>query len=456
MAAADSRLQQHHHVVVVSHGNKKNHHHHHHLYESIITSKNNNNNFTAYRPRLLYSALFSWNTVTCGKFIAPFLEDLSPELFTDGVVGMTLAVQYAIVAIFAGWGGRLADVEERKCLQKYIESSQQQQHSSSDIHQNSNNFDNGVGSCWGVGRLKVLSFSILLGTCAILGHAVPSLYTQYYTTTTTNNQQQVVAQFPYELAWQVSMRCIYALSLAIMAPCMDGLALAHLDCIEGASQADFGKERMYGAAFWGLGSLCAGIGIDHYGFGFLYVMSVMTALLSYVAIGAYLIGLRRDTTGVFVTVTTTTSADATAATTTAAPSSSSSSSLLAVVGEEEWNGTTCMDADDEQTRRQTQTSRLSSRNTSSNEQVEDESNNNNNNKTSFVQLFSLFCKTGYGKALLFFVFSLAVGISIVDNLAFIFFDSLGSSNTMNGLTVLFTVVSIHISSISLLWDVIFI
>lgn len=206
--------------------------------------------------------------------------------------------------------------------------------------------------------------------------------------------------------------------------------------------------------FWGLGSLCAGIGIDHYGFGFLYVMSVMTALLSYVAIGVYLIGLRRDTTGAFVTVTTTTSA-ATAATTTAAPSSSSSSSLLAVVGEEEWNGTTCMDAHDEQTIRQTQTtSRLSSRNASSNEQVEDESNSNNN--TSFVQLFSLFCKTGYGKALLFFVFSLAVGISIVDNLAFIFFDSLGSSNTMNGLTVLFTVVSIRISSISLLWDVIFI
>lgn len=261
--SANNSLQRHHHVVVVSHGSNKNNHHHH-LYESIITSKNNNNNnnFTAYRPRLLYSALFSWNTVTCGKFIAPFLEDLSPELFTDGVVGMTLAVQYAIVAIFAGWGGRLADVEERRCLQKYsIASSQQQQqrqqqqqHSSLDIRQTSNNFDNGGGSCWGVGRLKVLSFSILLGTCAILGHAVPSLYTQYYTTTTTtNNQQQVVAQFPYELAWQVSMRCIYALSLAIMAPCVDGLALAHLDCIEGASQADFGKERMYGAAFLGIG-----------------------------------------------------------------------------------------------------------------------------------------------------------------------------------------------------------
>ena len=333
-------------------------------------------------------------------------------LFTDGVVGMTLAVQYAIVAVFAGYGGRLSDLEERK----YQLSRQQP---SGGIHNRNNSNSNGGGGCWGVGRLKVLSFSILLGTCAILGHAVPSLYTQYYQTTTTYNPthhypQQV--QFPYTLAWHVTMRCIYALSLAIMAPCLDGLALAHLDCIDGASQADFGKERMYGAAFWGIGSLCAGVGIDRFGFGFLYVMTVLTAVVSYVAIGIYLVGLWRDTTGAFVV--------------SAVVVPPSSSSLLVTVGEEEWNGIGYLGA--EQQRRPTP----SSRNTSSSNPTEGE-----NNKTSAMQLFSLICQTGYGKALLFFVFALAVGISIVDNLAFIFFDTLGSSNTMNGLTVVFTVVS---------------
>jgi len=335
-------------------------------------------------------------------------------LFTDGVVGMTLAVQYAIVAIFAGYGGRLSDLEERK----YQLSRQQQQQPSGSIHNSNNSNSNSGGGCWGVGRLKVLSFSILLGTCAILGHAVPSLYSQYYQTTTTYNpthhhSQQV--QFPYELSWQVTMRCIYALSLAIMAPCLDGLALAHLDCIDGASQADFGKERMYGAAFWGIGSLCAGVGIDRFGFGFLYVMTVLTAVVSYVAIGVYLVGLRRDTTGAFVV--------------SAVVVPPSSSSLLVTVGEEDWNGIGYLGA--EQQRRPTP----SSRNTSSSNPTEGE-----NNRTSAMQLFSLICQTGYGKALLFFVFALAVGISIVDNLAFIFFDTLGSSNTMNGLTVVFTVI----------------
>ncbi|KAL7492377.1 hypothetical protein ACHAWT_003901 [Skeletonema menzelii] len=405
-----------------------------HRYESITTSSNNNNNSTAFRPRLLYSALFSWNTVTCGKFIAPFLEDLSPSLFTDGVVGMTLAVQYAIVAIFAGYAGRWSDVEEGRCVRRYQQQQQlavvrkqrqQQQQQPSAVHandsdDNSNNISS--GGCWGLGRLKVLSFSILLGTCAILGHAVPSIYSQYYSThepqqSTQQYQAQQQVQFPHELAWQVAMRCIYALSLAIMAPCLDGLALAHLDCIDVASQADFGKERMYGAVFWGLGSLCAGVGIDRYGFGFLYVMTVLTAVLSYVAIGVYLVGLRRDTTGAFVTAV-------------AAPvSSSSSSSLLVTLGDEDWNGINAMNEEGQRNRETT-----SLTNTSLSNQAEDE-----NNKTSAIELFKLICQTGYGKALLFFVFSLALGISIVDNLAFIFFDTLGSSNTMNGLTVVFTV-----------------
>lgn len=424
------------------------------LNHDVTTSSNTNNiNITAYRPRLLYSALFTWNTITGGKFIAPFLQDLSPALFTDGVVGMTLAVQYAIVAVFAGYGGRWSDEEERRCQQRrydeldcrqrrYRQHHHQQQSSAADQNNGNANINNSnnntpIGSCWGLGRLKVLSYSILLGTCAILGHAVPSLYTQYYSSQQQHPQQHhpVVQQFPYELAWQISMRCIYALSLAIMAPCLDGLALAHLDCIDGASQADFGKERMYGAAFWGLGSLCVGVGMDRYGFGFLYVMTVVSAVLSYVAIGVYLVGLRRDTTGAFVTAV-----DDVVVDPMEEESSSSSlaqSSLLVRVGDDDdWNGViSYMDA--EQRKRETS---LSERNTSSSfHQAQDDE--TNINKTSALQLFQLICQSGYGKALLFFVFSLAVGISIVDNLAFLFFDTLGSSNAMNGLTVVFTVVS---------------
>lgn len=380
-----------------------------------INSSSGLQRVTAYRPRLLYSALFAWNTVTTGKFIAPFLEYLAPNKFGDGVVGMTLAAQYAIVACFAGWGGRLADLHEKRCLQEY-----QQRHNSAHDSRNNNHSHIKSGGdnsgSWGIGRLKVLSFSVLLGTCAVLGHTIPSQYTIF---------------IRYELAWHIAMRCIYALSLAIMAPCIDGLALAHLDCIDDASQADFGKERMYGAAFWGLGSLCTGIGIDTFGFGFLYVMTVITAILSYGAIGLYLYGLRRDTTGAFVSIM---------------ASSLSIPSLPSLDEEEDWSGH-YRDGNHSQIQSQRHRHHRPSNNASreiysstKNDEIEDETT---------MQLFSLICRTGYGKALLFFVFTLAIGISIVDNLAFIFFDSLGSSNTINGLTVVLTVVSGH----CIVWEI---
>jgi hypothetical protein len=208
---------------------------------------------------------------------------------------------------------------------------------------------------------------------------------------------------------------------------MDGLALAHLDCIDNASQSDFGSERMFGAAFWGVGSLCAGIGIDRYGFVFLYVMTILTAVASYVSMWLYLYGIKCDTTGSFVVMGT---------------SSSSSSSLQSKVVLENANNdrNNCLESNN--LLEEDNHNLLSSNNNDDDELVENEEETTSGYTSS--QLFNLICQTGYGRALLFFVFSLAVGISIVDNLAFIFFDSLGSSNTINGLTVVFTVVSHHL------------
>lgn len=56
------------------------------------------------------------------------------------------------------------------------------------------------------------------------------------------------------------------------------------------------------------------------------------------------------------------------------------------------------------------------------------------------ELLKMVFRTNYGRSLLFYTFTLSMGISVVDNLAFIFFDSLGASNRMDGMTVLFTTV----------------
>ncbi|KAL7539223.1 hypothetical protein ACHAXR_009962, partial [Thalassiosira sp. AJA248-18] len=298
---------------------------------------------------------FVWSTLTCGKFTAPLLQQLSSR-FSDSMIGTTFALQYLIVACLAGWGGALADAQER------------------------------ASSSWGWGRLEVLALALSLGTFAFLGHGMP---------------EYMNGNFPKNgtvtLIWHIAMRCIYAVSLGVVAPCLDGLALAHLDCVPGASTSDFGKERMYGALWWGVGSLTAGIGIDYYGYEFLYAMLIVSTLASYVAMGGYLWGLSRDTTGVFKS----------------------------------------REVADDKRAEIIRSEYIRSEYEYKNEQ--EDSTHENSEIISYTALIYMVCKTGYGRSLLFFLFTLSMGISVVDNLAFIFFDSLGASSTMDGWTVVFTV-----------------
>lgn len=292
----------------------------------------------AFRPRILYSTIYVWNAVACGKFTAPFLQHLSPR-FSDGVVGATFALQYAVMASLAGWGGSLADARER------------------------------ASSSWGRGRVQVLACALSAGSLALLGHGVP----EYARIAFPNNSTAV-------LSWHIAMRCVYGASMGVMVPCLDGLTLAHLGTIEGASSTEFGTERMYGALWWGVGSLAAGIGIDHYGFHFLYAMLCASYIAIGVAMGVYLWSLDKDTTGAF------------------------DAGTLAEM--RSWD---------------------------KNDEVA-------SNAVSHAKLLRTVFETLYGKVILFSIFTLAMGISVVDNLAFLFFDSLGASNTMDGWTVVFTVI----------------
>eukprot|EP00804_Cyclotella_cryptica_P011150 CCRYP_021219-RA/>CCRYP_021219-RA protein AED:0.31 eAED:0.36 QI:0/0/0/1/1/1/2/0/391 len=314
--------------------------------------------FVAFRPRILYCSLFVWNTVTCGKFIAPLLQHLSPN-FSESVIGETLAIQYLIVACLAGWGGSLADTAERRF------------------------------SRWGRGRLLVLAGSVLLGTIAFLGHSLPELVAGKCEMLGTKYDPEH-AHWDFVLAWHVLMRFVYAVGMAICAPAIDGLALAHLDIMEGATQADFGKERMYGALFWGLGSLANGVGIDRFGFDFLYFMhsdNISDNRLVYVGFGKRFNG-RFD--GKIDAIET-------------------KSFAISVQFNKEETGFSSQEED------------------------------TNSKEVPASALLLMLCKTGYGVALMFFLFVLASGISVVDNLAFMFFAFLGSSDTMNGFTVIFTV-----------------
>ncbi|KAL7465385.1 hypothetical protein ACHAXS_005709 [Conticribra weissflogii] len=330
------------------------------VYEGDGTVPSSVKQINAFRPRLIFCPLFAWNAITGGKFIAPLLEQMSPN-YKESVIGITLSLQYALVACLAGWGGSLADTEEKQ------------------------------SRVWGLGRLKVMSWGILLGTFAFLGHDLPQ-YIQWDDLLSNDDDNQYDKdisddfQWKFEFSWHVSMRCLWAVSFALTAPAMDGLSLAHLECIDGATRMDFGQERMYGAVFWGVGSLVAGMGIDHFGFDFLYVMAIFWALATYFTVVLYIWGLNRDTTGSFQL-------------------NKDGSNL-------EWMHQKNMGRSISQKEDPMSTGRL------------------------FLILFG----TCYGSALVLFIFTFAIGMAVVDNLAFIFFDFLGSTNTENGWTVVLTVI----------------
>ena len=266
---------------------------------------------------------------------------------------MTLSIQYTVIALLAGWGGRLADMEEKRQNRVF----------------------------WGWGRLKVMCWGVFLGTFAFMGHGLPNVLKAVSSNGTgDDNDDTLLFPWKVELGWYIAMRILWAVSFVLTAPAMDGLALAHLSAIDDATQQDFGQERMYGAIWWGGASLIAGIGIDYFGFDFLYVMAVASGLLVYLATGLYLWGISRDTTSSFTKV-------------------ENDADII--------SGTQYAPIDED---------------------------------IRTKELFLKLCPSCYGSALILFVFLFAMGLALVDNLAFLYFNWLGSSNTIDGWTVVFTVI----------------
>ncbi|KAL7546168.1 hypothetical protein ACHAWF_012096, partial [Thalassiosira exigua] len=155
-----------------------------------------------------------------------------------------------------------------------------------------------IDDSMGRGRLKVTSAGLIIGTMAFVAHELPQCLSWdngILPIDSTNNQQSDgISDWNFKLFWHIFMRMLWAASFALTAPSIDGLALDHLDCIEDASQIDFGIERMYGAVWWGVGSLIAGMGIDRCGFVFLHVMAVVCALATFAELG-YIFGVCEET-----------------------------------------------------------------------------------------------------------------------------------------------------------------
>ena len=198
------------------------------------------------RPAVIYSTIFVWNATTGGRFIAPYLL-IAHHLKNSSSVGKIIATQFFIASLLSGWGGKIADSMERSYPIK--------------------------------GRTIVLAVGVSLGTCASLIETADFII-----------PMNSLALFLWHLHWRI----IYSIAVALTGPVLDGLTLAHLkkeqeeiERLHGAKHDGYGRERLYGALWWGVGNVIIGCSIDQWGFEVLSSLTLASTAACYITIFLY-------------------------------------------------------------------------------------------------------------------------------------------------------------------------
>lgn len=80
------------------------------------------------------------------------------------------------------------------------------------------------------------------------------------------------------------LRVLFAVSNAMVFPVLDGMSLDYLQ--SHGSKQDFGKKRLYGAVSWGIANVIVAWGLDHYypSFQCLYWMAVISTIVALIVI----------------------------------------------------------------------------------------------------------------------------------------------------------------------------
>jgi Na+/melibiose symporter-like transporter len=187
------------------------------------------------RPRLLYTTVYVWISVTGGRFMASFLEQeasLSPA-----AIGSLLAIQDATSVVASSFAGLFADWME----QRYPK----------------------------VGRRWVLGMGSCLGSACFCLHGCKRLFpsTLFF------------ASFP----WYIILRIFFSMSTCLVFPVVDGICLDFLKRY--STPEEYGKERLFGAISWAITHLFMGPIIDRYhDFGVFYFFGIAAALAMLIVI----------------------------------------------------------------------------------------------------------------------------------------------------------------------------
>ena len=385
-----------------------------------------------YQPRILYASTFVWLTCVGGPFLAPFLKhegNLSSEQ-----IGTALAIQQICIMLTSSAGGLWADHLEATV-------------------------------CPGRGRAIVIAFGVTMSTLSFLLHGIRYLIID--TNTTTNSDDWY--NHPH---YHIALQAIYGMSVSLIFPVLDGLTIASLETQN--KRQEYGKERLHGPIWWAIANLLLSPFLDKVGFIVCYPLGIVTYIIVMVSLIVYDTGVQQQNTAATTTTTTTNRI----------PSFSPiSPPLPGDVGcsDEDGNyrdndnenhtnqnhrqqqqktrenneGTTEMDgtchpadatyydvstaAATAASPRKVTTSTTSTTMTSLQCRNDEEDSQQQKQKQqphlSMVQLFRILFITGTNAAFIVCLMCVSSGQAIVDNLAFLFFENLGSSYVLLGCTV---------------------
>ncbi|KAL7579976.1 hypothetical protein ACA910_004969 [Epithemia clementina (nom. ined.)] len=256
----------------------------------------------------------------------------------------------------------------------------------------------------GRGRTEILALGIMLGTICCLLHSLrhfsPSSSSIPFSHEQDNQPDEIglgtmSSDIFSSTTFHFALRMMYAGSICCIFPVADAVALQYLEQHPQMSKDDYGRERMFGAIGWAVAHFGYAVLIDWYGFNVTYPLSLLGLVVALIAIHIYTRKQIELTKRSLM--------------------KRKSDIITANEGDdspvESRTESTCMESEKQQ---------LST-------------------KSLVTTILGSFFGTYYSTAYMICLFLLSFGQVIVDALVFLFFETLESSYTMMGITVIFTV-----------------
>ncbi len=234
------------------------------------------------------------------------------------------------------------------------------------------------------GRLLVLASGLFLSTVIFMMHGIVRFFADEY--------EQHLLFVGFHFAIRVGCACFYS----IIFPILDGVTLSYLKSRDGS--VSYGKERLFGAVAWAISSILIGPLLDYYGFGIFFITAPAGCLVS-----LYTIAKFGQNCGAYEQI--------------AYERHSDGTEMVEKKISAKENGKVIED-----------------------ENVDDDEYMNEQTDVSSIYLLRVLISTVTACGFILSSLTLNMGTSVVENLIFLYFETLGGSFMVMGLTVVVTVV----------------